>query len=155
MPAERQGARSLNVMCTACRHETAINVDQYPDRMTVSSIGPRMVCTACGHAGADVRPNWLEHKPPRVGDVTSRHCLSLKFSGLDCLCRCMASEIIEYRGHNLEVTSQGSGLKVYIYSSGSPFVFSNIPYSPDKADREKLIEEAKSIVDAELAKRGL
>ena len=46
------GVRSLDVMCAACRHETIVNVG--------------------GHAGADVRPNWLEHRPPRVGDVTSR-----------------------------------------------------------------------------------
>src|ERR1700693_5006787 len=59
------GVRSLNVMCAKCRHETFVNVDQYPDHLMVPSFAARMVCTACGHAGADVRPNWLEHRPPR------------------------------------------------------------------------------------------
>jgi hypothetical protein len=60
------GGRSLDVMCTKCRHETIINVDKRPDHVTVPSFGPRMVCTACGSTGAEVRPNWLEYRPKRM-----------------------------------------------------------------------------------------
>jgi hypothetical protein len=69
-PPERQGVRSLDVMCTKCRHETNVNVDRYSDHMTVPSFGPRMVCTRCGHSGADVRPNWVEYEPKtnRIND---------------------------------------------------------------------------------------
>jgi len=38
--------------------------DRWPDHMTVPSFGPRIVCTACGSTGADVRPNWKEYQAP-------------------------------------------------------------------------------------------
>jgi hypothetical protein len=56
------GVRSLSVRCERCHHETIVNCDRWPDHMTVPSFGPRMVCTACGSTGADVRPNWLEYQ---------------------------------------------------------------------------------------------
>ena len=54
------GVRSLSVTCSKCNHETVVNVDTYPGHATVPSFGRRMVCTRCGTAGADVRPNWKE-----------------------------------------------------------------------------------------------
>ena len=56
------GVRSLDVMCSACRHEVVLNVDARPDDMPVTAFGPRMVCTRCGNIGADARPNWREHR---------------------------------------------------------------------------------------------
>jgi hypothetical protein len=52
------GVRSLAVACPNCRHESVLDVDSYPDNVTVPSIAPRMVCTRCGTISADVRPNW-------------------------------------------------------------------------------------------------
>jgi hypothetical protein len=37
-----------------------MNVDHLPGDLMVPSFGPKMVCTKCGAAGADVRPNWSE-----------------------------------------------------------------------------------------------
>jgi hypothetical protein len=54
------GVRSLAVSCPTCRHETVLNVNSYPDNMTVPSFAPRMVCTCCGTIGADARLNWKE-----------------------------------------------------------------------------------------------
>ena len=56
----QNGVRSLAVQCHQCLHEVIMNVDYLPGDVTVSSLGPKMVCTKCGTIGADVRPNWLE-----------------------------------------------------------------------------------------------
>jgi hypothetical protein len=61
------GVHSLTVSCETCHHETVVNVDSWPDHMTVPSFGPRMVCTRCGASGAEVRPNWKEYNPKRMG----------------------------------------------------------------------------------------
>ncbi len=53
-----KGVRSLDVQCNQCRHRVILNVDHLPGDLTISSFGPRMVCTKCGMIGADVRPNW-------------------------------------------------------------------------------------------------
>jgi len=60
----------------------------------------------------------------------------------------MTAEIIEYRGYELHVASEGSGLKVMIRSSGGGFAKPEIPRSRDKSRREQLIAEAKATVDA-------
>jgi len=60
------GVRSLDVQCHKCHHEIVLNVDRWPDHVTVPSFGPRLVCTRCGATGADVRPNWREYKPKRM-----------------------------------------------------------------------------------------
>jgi hypothetical protein len=54
------GLRSLDVHCNQCRHRVILNVEHLPGDLTVSSFGPRMVCTKCGTIGADARPNWKE-----------------------------------------------------------------------------------------------
>ena len=54
------GVRCLSVYCPCCHHSVELNVDHMPDAVEVPSIGPRMVCTRCGHDGADARPNWSE-----------------------------------------------------------------------------------------------
>jgi hypothetical protein len=56
------GVRSLEVQCPGCRHETVVNVDDFPSDLLVREFDPRMACTKCGIVGADVRPNWKERK---------------------------------------------------------------------------------------------
>jgi hypothetical protein len=44
----------------------ALDADPLPDEMPVRSLCPRMVCTACGLIGADVRPDWSPHTNGRA-----------------------------------------------------------------------------------------
>jgi hypothetical protein len=57
------GCRNLLVYCESlwCNHSAIMNADALPDEMPVRSLCPRMVCTACGLVGADVRPDWSAH----------------------------------------------------------------------------------------------
>jgi len=54
-------------------HESAatrrINVEPYPDDVSVPAFSPRMVCTSCGMVGPDARPNWNERRrrPGAIG----------------------------------------------------------------------------------------
>jgi hypothetical protein len=54
------GCRNLLVYCESlwCNHSAVMSADGLPDEMPVRSLCPRMVCTACGLIGADVRPDW-------------------------------------------------------------------------------------------------
>jgi hypothetical protein len=36
----------------------AVNGDRWPDDVGLSDIEPRFICGACGHRGADVRPDF-------------------------------------------------------------------------------------------------
>ena len=57
------GCRDLLVYCesTWCNHSATLNADSLPDQMVIRSLCRRMVCTACGLIGADVRPDWSPH----------------------------------------------------------------------------------------------
>jgi hypothetical protein len=57
------GCRDLIVYCGSinCNHGITINADHMPDDTAIRSLGSRMVCTRCGHVGADVRPDWGPH----------------------------------------------------------------------------------------------
>ena len=56
------GVRGLLIYCQdyRCSHSLAISADRWPDDLRLSDIEPRFTCKACGHRGADVRPdfNW-------------------------------------------------------------------------------------------------
>jgi hypothetical protein len=58
----QNGVRGLYVTCQHCRHESAVNVDDWPDLATVPSFGPRMRCSKCGKLGATAVPNWIERR---------------------------------------------------------------------------------------------
>jgi hypothetical protein len=61
------GVTRLLVYCGSinCSHSNTIDGDPYSDDFVPRSLGPRMVCKACGHVAADVRPDWSQHTSPR------------------------------------------------------------------------------------------
>jgi len=56
----QNGVRLIAVYCLGrrCDHQAVLDVNHLPDEIEVPTLGPRMVCTACGLIGADVRPDW-------------------------------------------------------------------------------------------------
>lgn len=59
-------------------------------------------------------------------------------------------EELEYCGYRLMLVRRG-GWHVLIYPPRSNLALSDIPNSRDPADREKVVAEAKAIVDRDLA----
>jgi hypothetical protein len=57
------GRSSAYVCCSNpdCHHNAEIDASGFPDDMIFADLQPRMLCTACGHRGADVSPSWLHH----------------------------------------------------------------------------------------------
>jgi hypothetical protein len=53
-----------------------MNADGLPDEMPLRSLCPRMVCTASGLIGADVRPDWSPH-------TNKRRPTSIRLSAVD------------------------------------------------------------------------
>ena len=55
-----QGCRDLLVYCNSgrCNHSTIMNVGHLRDGTPIKSLGDGIVCSRCGHVGADVLPNW-------------------------------------------------------------------------------------------------
>lgn len=69
MRAGRGGTRSLQVYCLnpRCRHMVRIapaEADKWPDDVRLSDLEPKLICSKCGHRGADVRPDF---NPPKMG----------------------------------------------------------------------------------------
>jgi hypothetical protein len=54
------GCRNLLVYCGSgrCHHSATLSGDCFPDDLPVRSLCRQVVCTRCGHIGADVRPDW-------------------------------------------------------------------------------------------------
>lgn len=69
-----QGVRGLLVYCADyhCSHSIAIGADRWPDGVRLSDLEPRFVCGACGHRGADVRPDFIWNRKPVA--VMGRQC---------------------------------------------------------------------------------
>jgi len=57
------GCRDLLVYCGAinCSHHIVMSADRFDDDVPIRPLGTRMVCSRCGHRGADVRPDWRPH----------------------------------------------------------------------------------------------
>jgi hypothetical protein len=51
------GFKKVWVYCSNpdCHHNADLDVEHLPDEVTFNDLQPGMVCTACGHRGADVR----------------------------------------------------------------------------------------------------
>ena len=59
----QNGARLIAVYCWVCRHEAILSGDHWPDHLSMTLFGPRMVCPGCGIFGnADMRPDWKERR---------------------------------------------------------------------------------------------
>ena len=56
--------------------------------------------------------------------------------------------VIGYRGFWLTVKAHGVGYRIDIREPAAEIQFGQTPYSSDKADLPKLIEQAKALVDA-------
>jgi hypothetical protein len=56
------GVTRLLVYCESlwCSHSATLDADWLPDDTILLNLDPRMVCTACGLIGADVRPDWSQ-----------------------------------------------------------------------------------------------
>jgi hypothetical protein len=63
----RHGCRCLLIYCESvwCNHSATLNADRLPDETPVRALCGRMICTACGLIGADVRPDWSPHTSRR------------------------------------------------------------------------------------------
>jgi hypothetical protein len=53
------GCRDLLIYCGSinCSHSATMNADHLPQETVVGALGSKMVCSKCGHVGADVRPD--------------------------------------------------------------------------------------------------
>ncbi|WP_347341913.1 hypothetical protein [Bradyrhizobium guangxiense] len=57
------GVRRVLVYC-CCGHHMALSADRWPNDLRLSDVEPRLVCTACGRRGAELRPDFETGKPP-------------------------------------------------------------------------------------------
>ena len=73
------GCRELLVYCTSiwCNHSAKINAGWLHDETVLLALERRMVCTACGLIGADVRPDRSPHTGSgEMGRAYSGTCAS-------------------------------------------------------------------------------
>jgi hypothetical protein len=69
------GVTRLLVYCDAlnCNHSATIDGAPFPDDLVLLELDRRMVCSRCGHVGADVRPDWSQHtNAPKPGGAHRR-----------------------------------------------------------------------------------
>jgi len=69
------GCRDLLVYCNSvwCNQSARLNADWLPDNTVLLELDERMVCTACGLIGADVRPDWTPLTGSRGMGGAHRH----------------------------------------------------------------------------------
>ena len=55
-----QGCRELLAYCKSdgCKHGAIVSVGHLPDGTPIRLLGDGVVCSRCGHIGANVLPNW-------------------------------------------------------------------------------------------------
>ena len=65
----RSGTRRLHVLCGdhKCAHSVVIDADCWPESLRLSDLEALFVCSACGHRGADVRPDHQGTEPRLAG----------------------------------------------------------------------------------------
>src|SRR5262249_48318321 len=65
----QNGVRGLDITCLHCGHHTEVNVDRWPDDVSVPSFGPRMRCKL-------VRQTWCYRDPEleRTKGLRARDC---------------------------------------------------------------------------------
>jgi hypothetical protein len=70
------GVRGILIYCAdyKCSHSIAISAHRWSDGVRLSDIEPRFTCQACGHRGADIRPDfgWIEAARRATLDDTRR-----------------------------------------------------------------------------------
>jgi hypothetical protein len=61
-----RGVRGLLIYCAdyRCSDSIAIRGDRWPDDARLSNIEPWFICGACGHRGAEVRPDFCDCREP-------------------------------------------------------------------------------------------
>jgi hypothetical protein len=47
-----------------CSHSLAISGDAWPADVRLSDLEPKFTCSACGHRGAELRPDFSAHRQP-------------------------------------------------------------------------------------------
>ena len=69
------GVRGIVIYCSdyKCSHSIEMNADQWPDDVRLSDVEPRFTCQACGHKGADVRPDFHWKEAARRTTISGRH----------------------------------------------------------------------------------
>jgi hypothetical protein len=67
------GVARLLVYCGSlnCNHKPVMDADQPSDDTAIRPLGDRLVCSRCGHRGADVRPDWAQRSTPGPGAAHS------------------------------------------------------------------------------------
>jgi hypothetical protein len=60
------GVRGVLIYCRdyRCSQWTRLDADRWSDGVRLSDVETRLVCTACGHRGADVRPDFHWNRKP-------------------------------------------------------------------------------------------
>lgn len=61
--------------------------------------------------------------------------------------------VIDYKGYKIEVTPVGKGWRASIFSPGSTAPWPNSPVNLEKSTTEKIILEAKRVIDVRLGPR--
>jgi hypothetical protein len=72
-----QGCRELLAYCKSdgCKHSAIVSVGHLPDGTPIRLLGDGVVCSRCGHIGANVLPNWRA----QYGSVNAEfHAFSLR-----------------------------------------------------------------------------
>ena len=72
-----QGCRELLAYCKSdgCKHGAIVSVGHLPDGTPIRLLGDGVVCSRCGHIGANVLPNWRA----QYGTVNAEfHAFSLR-----------------------------------------------------------------------------
>ena len=55
-----RGVRRVLVYCRdhKCSHRGVMNADRWPDELRLSDVEPKLICSACGKKGAEIRPDF-------------------------------------------------------------------------------------------------